>query len=438
MTGQILVVDDEPAICGLLKEILEDEGFRVDTAASASDAHSVIDSRTPNLILLDIWMPNTDGITLLRELSGRLRPKCPIVMMSGHGTVETAVEATRLGAYDFIEKPLSTAKLLLTVRRALESSTLQQENLMLRRGWPGEAAAGKSGAMQELRERLQRVAHHDTPVLLIGESGTDKELYARYLHSCSNRAGAPFVSCPVSSLGAATVDNAAGNRGERRRHFPELLAMARGGILFVKDIADLDRKRQSLLLETFGERAGAPRLIAATRRDLRKRVRQNKFQDNLYYRLNVVSIQIPPLREHREDIPQLLELYANLYAECDGLPYRHFTVAAQNRMRGHSWPGNLRELKNAVQSLLIMGKSERIEIEEVRKLLEQRSGEEGPGGFPAFDCPLREAREKFERAYLEHHLKKANYNISKAALEVGMERTHLHRKIKTLGLQTRH
>lgn len=443
----ILVVDDEPDIRQLVREILEEEGYRVRTAATGEQARSLVRETEPNLILLDIWMPDVDGITLLREWSERLAARCPIVMMSGHGTIETAVEATRLSAYDFLEKPLSMAKLTLTVRHALEAVNLQRENLKLRhRGGQIDPFAGKSKLMHDLRDRLHRLAQHDMPVLIIGESGTDKEMYARYLHFHSERAGLPFVWAPAAdTAGSADLRQWTGavEDGNVRSG---LLDRAQGGVLFLKDVARLNGEIQFLLKRLIGERsyeregAEAPipldvRVVAATRSNLEKAVQESRFRDDLYFLLNVVPVSVPALRERREDIPQLLEYYVNFFVDQERLPYRHFTVAAQNRLRSYPWPGNVRELRNLVQRLLILGSSERIEEPEIQKALGERGPADDDVARSLFDLPLRRAREKFEKAYLEYQLKKLGNNLSQLAANIGIERSYLYRKMRSLGIR---
>lgn len=429
----ILVVDDEPAIRELIKEILEDEGYRTEVAAGAEGARAQLVKAHPALVLLDIWMPGVDGITLLQEWAdSETGLPCPIVVMSGHGTVETAVEATRLGAYDYIEKPLSTAKLLLTVRHALETASLQHENVRLKHRRVESFPAGRSRQMRELRDQLQRVAGHDTPVMLTGEPGTYKELVARHLHSLSRRRDQPFVTAMSATaegpLDAATLD--------------ALAARTDGGTLFLKDPADLDTGMQAALYSLL-DPAGKTdpprdfRLVAATRAPLQERVRQGRFRDDLYFRLNVVPIRVPPLRERPEDVPELLEFYVNLAVEQDSLAYRHFSVAAQNLLRGYRWPGNLRELRNLVQRLLILGGGERIETPEIERCLAQ-SADSSYVQDSLYDLPLREARERFERAYLEYQLDRLGNNVSRIAAVIGVERTHLYRKMKSLGIKAKH
>ncbi|QKT03496.1 sigma-54-dependent Fis family transcriptional regulator [Ectothiorhodospiraceae bacterium 2226] len=445
----VLVVDDEPDIRSLLQEILEDEGYEVQTAKDAASARELRRARRPDLILLDIWMPDVDGITLLKEWVDERGPSSPVIMMSGHGTVETAVEATRLGAYDFIEKPLSLAKLLVTMERALEADRLTRENVGLkRRVQPAQEPLGRSATMQRLREQVRRVAQHDAPVLIVGEPGTGKEVVARYLHANSTRADGPFVDVGV---GAVTADNAAlelfGREDGERVHFG-LLEQASGGTLYLNDIADMELAMQAKLVGALQARAfhraggteAVPlnvRVVAATRHDLAQAVQAGTFRPDLYYHLNVVPIAVPPLRAHCEDVPELLNYYAGLYAARDHLHYRNFSVGAQNRLRNHAWPGNERELQNLVQRLLITGGDEEIAQAEVEAVLGEAPRPVAGQLGVDFRLPLREAREQFERAYLEYQLREAGGSVGKLAQAVKIERTHLYRKLRALGIDPR-
>jgi DNA-binding NtrC family response regulator len=447
IAGKILVVDDEPDIRSLIKEILEDENFEVAVAEDATEANNIRENFNPDLILLDIWMPGIDGITLLKQWNESNQMSVPVIMISGHGTVETAVEATRLGAYDFIEKPLSLAKLILTVNHALEKTSLQKENIRLRgHDQRADTPIGKSKIMQDLREKISQIVEHNTPILISGESGTDKELFARYLHNQSSRSEKAFISIGISALSADNFLMEFFGSDEPDKDRAGFFERAEGGTLFLKDIADMDPSLQAKLQNTLDNqyftRVGNTqtqrfdiRIIAATSHDILELVKQGQFRDDLYYQLNILPLHVPPLREHAEDIPELLEFYVNYFAEKEGLTYRHFTVAAQNYLRSYAWPGNVRELKNLVQRLLILGTEENIDISE----LELAQGKlaslhEEQSFMPNFDMPLREAREQFEKEYLQYKLNLAGGNVSKAAEAVGIERTHLYRKLKSLGI----
>jgi two-component system nitrogen regulation response regulator NtrX len=445
----ILVVDDEPDIRETVQDILEDEGFDVSSAENGEAARHALRERRPDLMLLDIWMPDLDGISLLKEWDEDEGLPCPVIMMSGHGNVETAVEATRLGAYDFLEKPLSMAKLLLTVERALEADKLARENVGLRRRAPlVHEPAGRSAAMQRLREQVKRIAQHDTWVLITGEPGSGRETFARFLHSQSARKERPFVDLGVSAI---TRGNAArelfGSEDGEHVHYGSL-EQAAGGTLLLDEVADMDLQAQGQLLGaldtgSFLRVDGTDpvaidvRIIAATQRDLKEEVRSGNFREDLFYHLNVVPLVVPPLREHAEDIPDLLNYYVDYFATHEKLPYRRFSVGAQNFLRNYSWPGNVRELKNLVQRVLILGAGDEIAQTEVETAL----GSTPPTptqpleGMVSFDQPLRAAREQFEKAYLEYQLEKHAGNVSKMAKEAGMERTHLYRKLRSLGIE---
>ncbi len=448
----ILVVDDEPDIRELVQDILTDEGYSVLTAENAQAAREARRASRPDLILLDVWMPDTDGISLLREWNERGASASPVVMMSGHGTIETAVEATRLGAYDFIEKPISLAKLLLTLNRALEATRLRQENEGLKRQLPMPPAepVGTSRAMQALKAQLERVAQADAPVLIQGEPGTGKETLARWLHGRSVRRGGPFVRVSVPSLardGGAALFGVEDERGTT----PGLIDQAQGGVLFLEGIDSLDPEAQrelaaALEAQSYRRRGGKTpialdqRVIAASHRDLEAEVRAGAFREDLYYQLNVLPLAVPALRERIEDVPDLLNYFADLFATRDSLPYRRFSVAAQNRLRQHAWPGNLRELRNLVQRLLILGGQGDVDVHEVEQVLgaslaPPRGPQRAAGDFAIdYSLPLRDARDAFERAYLTHLLRRADGSVGKLAIMAGMERTHLYRKLRDLGI----
>lgn len=445
----ILVVDDEPDIRDSVKDILEDEGYGVSLADNGESARMALRDRRPDLILLDIWMPDIDGISLLKEWSEGDGLPYPVIIMSGHGTVETAVEATRLGAYDFLEKPLSLAKLLLTVERALETERLVLENVGLRRHFrPIVEPVGHSQVMQRLREQVKRVAQHDTWVLISGEAGSGRETFARYLHAQSSRKERSFIDV---SVGATAKGNFSleffGSEQDGKIHYGRL-EQANGGTLFLDEIADMDPESQAQLVGAFetGEflRVGGSdpvkvdiRAIAATQKDLQVEVNAGNFREDLFYHLNVVPLEIPPLREHREDVPELLNYYVDYFVTHEKLPYRHFSVSAQNLLRNHAWHGNILELRNLVQRVLILGAGDEITQEDVETAMGGMKGETVQTSLPgiSFDQPLRKAREDFERVYLEYQLDKHDGNVSKMAQEVGMERTHLYRKLRGVGIE---
>ncbi len=441
-SARILVVDDEPDIRELVGEILADEGYEIFKAGDAAQAREQRSQKAPDLILLDVWMPDTDGISLLREWRDADTLDCPVVMISGHGSVETAVEATRLGAFDFIEKPVSMAKLMVTVSNALEAGRLKRENASLRLRAPAVMEPlGRSAAVQQLKRRLERIAAHDTPVLINGETGVGKVVAARWIHAHSRRSNEPFVTVGSRTHGEDWSRQLLGTEQQ-----PGLLSQAHGGVLYVEDVDQLDAKAQGVLASLIdsGRLAGDPtngqaldiRLIAGTTGGLEAKVQTGKFDQQLYYRLNVVPLDIPPLRERQDDVPDLVRFYAEYFPNRDGVPYRHFSVAAQNRLRQYHWPGNLLELKNLVQRLLILGGDSDVSVAEVDEALSHSRPEVWQGNAvpDLFDKPLREAREEFERQYLTFKLKSVDGSVGKLAEVVEMERTHLYRKLRQLGI----
>ena len=445
---RILVVDDEADIRSTLKEVLSDEGHDVDVASDAAQARAARARHEPDLVLLDIWMPDTDGITLLREWASQGAPGCPVVMMSGHGTVETAVEATRLGAFDFIEKPLSLAKLLRTVERALDAG--RRKRVAARALVPPLVApVGKSRLMQQLREQIQQVAPRDSSVLLVGETGTGREAFARYLHSLSGRAEQPFTV-----IAAGTLDEqgaAAQLRGSERggSTTPGLYDQARGGTLYLAGLEDFPPSVQRLLAADLDAGlytrvdASQPqrlevRLISSAQPGLEQRAEPAPFRRDLLAHLNLITLKLPPLRDYAEDVPDLLRHYVDRLVDEERLPFRRFGVAAQNRLRNYPWPGNLTELKNLAHRLLLLGGEEEIRLEEIeRELAAHLTHDEPLVKQDLLALPLREAREAFERAYLQQQLLLCNGKVGQLAKRVGMERTHLYRKLRSLGVDFR-
>ncbi len=457
MKPHILVVDDEPDIRRLVREILEDEGYAVTVAKDGASARDAIAARTPSLVLLDIWMPDVDGITLLKEFLEVNHLRCPVIMMSGHGTVEAAVESTRLGAFDFIEKPLSLAKLLVTVERALEAGeSTASQNITHHDVLQPVEIIGKSQVVKKLVEQLDRCAKHDVTVLLIGEPGVGKTRCARYIHATSGRQQAPYVELRTTNLSSrrqksgielllGVENNAASTKG--------CLEQAGSGTLFVDDVAELDDEMQSALYgaltssTVYRVDGDSPitidvRIIVATRYDLQQEVRAGRFREDLFHCINAYPVRVPALREHSEDVPELLQHYVSVFADKERLPYRNFTVAAQNRLRNYIWPGNVLELENIVRRLLMMDGEVNVDNKDVDAVLEEIStalaGESSEAiSVPQFDLPLRQAREQFEKAYLEYHLKQAHGSVGKVAQLAGMERTHLYRKLRALGIETK-
>jgi DNA-binding NtrC family response regulator len=443
--SHILVVDDEPDIRDLVREILEDEGHRVSVAENGTTARAAFANETPDLVLLDIWMPDVDGITLLREWSARGGLACPVVVMSGHGTVETAIEATRLGALDFVQKPISLARLLAIVNQALESAKSRP------RAAAQYAAAtepiGSSPLMQTLRKKAEQAAEHGLPVLITGEKGCGRENLGRFIHQRSGQKG-EFVVMDHCELDSGDCrDYLLGSGGEEAPR-PGVFEQARGGTLFIPELEDIPDQALKIIgqiLESgnLGEDDDAGsmepdyRVIASARDSLPERARKSEPLQHVYYRLNVLPLQLPPLRDRPDDVPDLLRFYADWFPARENLPYRPFSVAAQNRLRNHGWPGNIRELRNIVRRLLVLGGEGEVSAAEVDEALRQspvQPAAEAAEHPPLFDLPLREARERFERDYLVYKLREAGGSVGKLADAVGMERTHLYRKLRALGV----
>jgi len=444
--AHILVVDDEPDIRALVSEILRDEGYRVTVAENGEAARAAFARKTPDLVLLDIWMPDVDGILLLKEWSAGTGLPCPVVVMSGHGSVETAVEATRLGAFDFVQKPISLAKLLAIVSHALASRVGSGDTA--RRPGPAlpSEPVGNSPVMQILRTKVEQAAQHESPVLITGESGIGREALARFIHSRSGRKG-DFVVLDHSRLEGDSVRTYLLGQDRANDGQPGVFDLAMGGILFLGEIQRIppDARRiinQVLESGQFAHEGGAGRrplncrVMASGSVDLIDLAHREHSLEQLYYRLNVLALVIPSLRERPDDVPDLVRFYADWFPNHEGLPYRSFSVSALNRLRNHSWPGNIRELRNLVQRLLILGGEGDVTVNEVEEALRQSPAEPSTmGGHPdLFKLPLREAREQFEREYLSYQLQQANGSVGKLAESVGMERTHLYRKLRALGI----
>jgi len=442
---QVLVVDDEADIRALIQEILSEEGYGVTVAADADEARSARRDDNFDLILLDIWMPDTDGITLLREWSDNGDLKCPVVIMSGHGTVGTAVEATRLGAHDFVEKPLSLAKLLRTVEGALESAgrhaTTGRGSLP-----PLLAPVGRSALMQALRDKVKQYARHDAATLISGEPGTGRSAFARYLHALSGRADGPLINITAASLTAENVEESLVGSEEDGEVHMGAFEKASQGTLIIDELTDLDTTGQRILFSvledgSFTRKGGSSavplsaRVVATLRANYEDRVRSGELRGDLVASLGVLTLRVPPLREYSEDVPELLNYYVDKLVDSEGLGFRRFSVAAQNRLRNYPWPDNVRELKNLVRRLLMSDTDEDISLEEVEAEISGAAAEDEPlVKQDLLALPLREAREQFERAYLQQQLVLCDGKVGQLAKRVGMERTHLYRKLRSLGV----
>lgn len=443
-SSHVLVVDDESDIRELISEILSDEGYGVVAAADANEARTARAEQKFDLILLDIWMPETDGITLLREWSESGDLVCPVVIMSGHGTVDAAVEATRLGAFDFIEKPLSLAKLLRTVEAALESANKPPLGRSL---LPSLLApVGRSVLMQSLREKVQQYAQHDASVLLSGEPGTGRSAFARYLHALSPRGDGPLIRITAASLIDSNVEEQLLGSEKGGEIYAGAFERAVKGTLVIEELSDLNATGQKILLAVLEDRAFSranssehikldARIVATVGIRYDTQSNGESLRRDLVAQLSVLSLRIPPLREYSEDVPELLSYYVDKLVDSEGLSFRRFSVAAQNRLRHYPWPDNVRELKNMVRRLLLINTEDDISLEEVE--------EEVTAGAPVdeplvkqdlLSLPLREAREKFERAYLKQQLVLCDGKVGQLAKRVGMERTHLYRKLRSLGV----
>lgn len=447
-TAHVLVVDDEADIRALISDILGDEGYKVTVAQDAAAAREARKADRFDLVLLDIWMPDTDGISLLREWSHQGALDCPVVIMSGHGTVDTAVEATRLGAFDFVEKPLSIAKLLRTVERALDDARRRVGSS--RHVLPSMLApVGRSIVMKKLRETVQKFAAHDSPVLITGEPGTGRGAFARYIHMLSkNSATEPVMLLATSLTESNAEEQLCGSEvdGEVTKGF---LERAAGGTLVIEELTDLSIPIQKLLIGVleqgrFFRHGGSDpvelrtRIVATVVDDYDAAVEAGKLRRELVANINVLNLRVPPLREYSEDVPELLSYYVDKLVDAEGLGFRRFSVAAQNRLRNYPWPDNVRELKNLVRRMLMTGSDEEISLDEIEKEVTASARADEPlVKQDLLALPLREAREQFERAYLQQQLVLCDGKVGKLAKRVGMERTHLYRKLRSLGVDFR-
>jgi len=409
----ILVVDDEVGIRELLSEILRDEGYRVAVAENAGQARSWRKQARPDLVLLDIWMPDTDGITLLKEWASCGLLTMPVVMMSGHGTIDTAVEATRMGESGYLEKPVPLQKLLTTVGKALSGGQVKPRMAL------PLSSLGRGPLIAELKKRLEQIANLRTPLLLTSEPGTGADVCARFLHHPNT----PWVE----------PDNLTALSDEPF----SLLEQAKGGLLFLKEIGDLNRLAQKGLLLLLGKlEKYSVRLVCATSMPLADLTAQGAYDARLYEILSSLCINIPPLRDHREDIPELANQILSRYIESGEVPVRQFSTAALNSLRNHDWPGNLAQLTGAVHSLALTSAGDEISPEDVKQILATSSPAQAVAGVP-LNIPLREARDMFEKIYFEQLIEQENGNMTRVAERAGLERTHLYRKLKLLGIKLR-
>lgn len=455
MAHDILIVDDERDICTLIAGILEDEGNTARRAHNSTEAIDAVRQRRPALVILDVWLQGSelDGLQLL-EVIRREDPPIPVVMISGHGTIDTAVSAIKTGAYDFIEKPFKADRLLLVVDRAIEADKLKRENATLRRRAGGDVTfVGSSTSAASVRTQIERAAPTGSRVLIVGASGAGKETMARLIHQSSKRADGPFVVVNCSTLPTERLDiELFGTDGETEGDTLRVsgaFEMAHGGTLLLKEVADLPLALQSRLARVLQEqsfvRDGGKtrvevdvRVLASTSRTLQEEISSGQFREELYHRLNVVSLRVPPLSERREDIPELSADLLRRVADATGLPVRTIGEDTLAALQGHDWPGNVRQLRNVIERLLILapvgGGPIRADV------LPSDVSEDSPSvlrwekGGEIMQLPLRDAREVFEREYLLAQVTRFGGNISRTATFVGMERSALHRKLKSLGL----
>ncbi|QEE37286.1 sigma-54-dependent Fis family transcriptional regulator [Octadecabacter sp. SW4] len=450
--GDILITDDERDIRELISDILEDEGFSTRLAGNSDQCMAEIAKESPALMILDIWLKDSqmDGIDILKAVK-RDHPDIPIVIISGHGNIEIAVAAIKQGAYDFIEKPFNIDQLMVVIRRAMETSRLRRENLQLKRGdSAGADMLGDSAAFRTLKSQLDKVTKSNGRVMLTGPAGAGKEIAARYIHANSNRAAAPFVTVSSASIEPDRMEDVLFGRESPERGVEKgLLEEGNGGVVYFDEVADMPLGTQSKILRVLVDqqfqRVGGTgkvqvdlRVISSTNKDLAAEIEAGTFRQELYHRLNVVPIHVPSLEERREDIPMLAEHFIGVFNKVQGLPLRKLADDARALLQTMLWPGNVRQLKNVVERVLILGENtDEITAKELPSNEEPSSGEDRvllSGGLATL--PLREARELFEREYLLTQINRFGGNISRTASFVGMERSALHRKLKSLGVVT--
>ena len=457
MASDILIVDDEADIREIVSGILSDEGHGTRTAKNADEALTEIEARRPQLIFLDIWMQGSrlDGLELLQVIKDQ-NPDLPVVMISGHGNIETAVSAIKLGAYDFIEKPFKADRLVLIAERALETSRLRREVSDLRqRSGANTELIGKSSVMNQLRQMIERIAPANSRILIMGPSGSGKEMVARAIHQASQRASNPFVVINAANITPESMESELfgieASPGMTRKI--GALEEAHSGTLYIDEVGDMPRETQSkilrVLIDQSFQRVGGVakvtvdvRLISSSSRDLSLAIQDGSFREDLFHRLAVVPVRVPSLAERREDVPVLIDYFLEQFSQTNGIPMRTIGEDAMAILQSHDWPGNIRQLRNNIERLMILASGDPESVvtpdmlpAEIGALVP--STPNGTGGEKLMSLPLREAREVFEREYLIAHINRFSGNISRTAEFIGMERSALHRKLKSLNIDSR-
>ena len=453
MNETILVVDDEVSICQSLKAILEDEGYQVLVAGSGEEAIKTMAEEMPRLVLLDIWLPGIDGLETLKAIH-TAHPNVLIIMMSGHGTIETAVRATKLGAFDFIEKPLSLDKVIILVNNALNVVRLEEENILLKQKVSHQyELTGTSPVINELKEMIGIVAPTNAWILIMGENGTGKELVARSIHHLSRRSHKPIVEVNCAAIPEELIESElfghekgafTGATEKKRGKFD----LAHEGTIFLDEVADMSLKAQAKILrilqEKKFERVGGNkvidmdvRVLAATNKDLEKEMESGRFRQDLYYRLHVIPLHVPPLRDRKEDIPFLAERFLSDFAAKEGQQLKTLTDDALEQLMSHNWPGNVRELKNIIERLIILTPSNEIRADDIPELNVKTEQSAVTLESPTISDSFKDAKLVFERQFIIKKLEEYDGNISKTAEAIGLERSNLHKKLKSLKVATK-
>lgn len=453
MIGDILIIDDEPDIRELIAGVLEDEGFSTRTASTAETGLAEVRARAPSAVVLDVWLQGSgmDGLAVLEYIK-KIDENLPVIVISGHGNIETAVAAIRRGAYDFLEKPFKSDELILRINRAIETAKLRRENASLKRQIvKGEGWIGSSAAAQGLRTSIEKVAPTNSRVMITGPAGVGKELAARLIHANSHRTHAPFLAVSAASIAPDKMELAlfGSESTDGQPTQIGLFEKAHGGTVLIDEVADMPRETQNKILrvltdQSFQRVGGSSevkvdvRVISATTRDLKAEIEAKRFREDLYYRLNVVPISVPSLAERRDDIPELIDYFTNRIADTSGLTKRPFSDEAIAVLQSMEWPGNIRQLRNVVERIMILSPSDAARPVSVDELPRDLASDNGSvsGTSELVGLTLRDAREHFEREYLSLQITRFNGNISRTAEFIGMERSALHRKLKALGVHS--